>query len=478
MATNLRALVCATLGFVVLAVACGGESSKATPAPTATHTVAPSLQTPLPPGVDTPTPTPEYTGGLRTGVWVRVEGSGDCLNFRAGPATANSEGQPPVNSCQPDGFVGYILAGPLFGEGHWWWGIAGQGWAVEDFLVFQNSEDLNNKVVPQLAGLGKIAFWDMNSGIWVMDSDRSDRRKLVDTRSSVDDLRWAPDGQRLSFSASSRTEEGGTQDVVRVIDLEGRQQLEIPQATSAFWSPDGASLAFLGSVSHVETTLEGVPTVMDLATGETRAIGERSWFSEGPRWRPDGKMLVFSDGSGIHLVAPDGSGHRLIAGALRNAGSWPVNWSPSGTMLSLYYRERDQPEKYIVYDITQDQVVAAIELYPGGFDHNRCARAAVSEDYQTDWTPDGATLIFHTECGVAGENGVWVVDVATGERRLIPVWSAWFVDPAPDGRHLVFMAGGGTRQNWAGTIWVADVDGSPPVLLAEGWMPVWQPQPR
>ena len=359
MATNLRALVCATLGFVVLAVACGGDSSKATPAPTATQATVPSLQTPLPP-----------------------------------------------------------------------------------------SEDLDNKVVPQLAGLGKIAFWKPNSGIWVMNSDGSDRRRLVDIRQVstsdespwVSDLRWAPDGQRLSFSSSGRTKEGGVQDVVRVIDLEGRQQLEIPQATSAFWSPDGASLAFLGSVSHVETTLEGVPMVMDLATGETKAIGERSWFSEGPRWRPDGKMLVFSDGSGINLVAPDGSGHRLIAGVLRNAGSWPVNWSPSGTMLSLYYRERDQPEKYIVYDITQDQVVAAVELYPSGPAPLRCGRAAVSEDYQTDWTPDGATLIFHSECGVTGENGVWLVDLVTGERRLISAWTAWFVDPAPDGKHLVFMA--------------------------------------
>ena len=452
----------------LLAFACGGGSPKATPA--STETAVPSLQTPLPPGVDTPMPTPEYTGSLRTGVWVRVEGSGGCLNFRAGPATANSEGQPPVNFCQPDGFVGYVVAGPLSREGHWW-GIAGQGWAADDFLRPLDYEDLSSKVVPQLAGLGKIAFWKPNSGIWVMNSDGSDRHKLVDIRSSVDDLRWAPDGQRLSFSSSRRTEEGGTQHFVRVVDLEGRVQLEVPRATAAYWSPDGGSLAFVGDISSRAMLFEGVPTVMKLATGEIRAIGERSYFSEGPRWRPDGNMLAYSDGSGIHLVAPDGSGQRIIRLIPDGGSVWPVNWSPSGTMVSFFERESGQGEHFIVYDVTQDQVVAAIELYPSGPDPNRGGRDASNEDYQTDWTPDGATLIFHTVFGYTGENGVWLVDVATGGRRLIPSASASYVDVASDGRYLVFRAGGNS-------IWVAALDGSPPILLAEGWMPVWQPQPR
>jgi hypothetical protein len=140
-------------------------------------------------------------------------------------------------------------------------------------------------------------------------------------------------------------------------------------------------------------------------------------------------------------------------------------------MLSFFDRESGQRGHFIVYDIMRDQVVVAIELQPSGPAPNRCGRQAGNEDYQTDWTPDGATLILHTECGVMGENGIWMVDVATGARRLISAWKASFVDVAGDGKHLVFQA-------WGNSIWVADVDGSPPILLAEGWMPVWQPQPR
>ena len=390
MATNLRALVCATLGFVVLAVACGGDSSKATPAPTATQATVPSLQTPLPP-----------------------------------------------------------------------------------------SEDLDNKVVPQLAGLGKIAFWKPNSGIWVMNSDGSDRRRLVDIRQVstsdespwVSDLRWAPDGQRLSFSASGRTEEGGIQDVVRVIDLEGRQQLEIPQATAASWSPDGGSLAFVAEMSHGPMEVEGVPSVMNLATAETRAIGDQGWFSEGPRWSPNGSVLAWADTSAIHLAASDGSWHRLVLEAGAEGYGWAVNWSPMGNMLSFFEKRDGDVIGFIVYDVLAGRVLTAIQPYPSGQDPHRCQKHASNETFQTDWMPDGKALIFHGECGYTGENGVWIVDIATGERRLIPAESASYVDVASDGKHLVFQALGNS-------IWVADVDGSPPILLAEGWMPVWQPQPR
>lgn len=378
------------LALGLLAVACGGGSPKATPAPTATDTAAPSLQTPLPP-----------------------------------------------------------------------------------------SEDLDNKVVPQLGGLGKIAFWKPNSGIWVMNSDGSDRRKLVDIRqvstsdesSWVSDLRWAPDGQRLSFSVSSRTKEGGIQDVVRVIDLEGHQQIEIPQAIVASWSPDGGSLAFVAEMSHGPMEVEGVPSVMNLATAETWAIGDRGWFSEGPRWSPNGSMLAWADTSAIHLAASDGSWHRLVLEAGAEGYGWAVDWSPMGNMLSFFEKRDGDVIGFIVYDVLAGQVLTAIQPYPSGQDPNRCQKHASNETFQTDWTLDGKALIFHGECGYTGENGVWIVDIATGERRLIPAESASYVDVASDGRHLVFQA-------WGNSIWVAALDGSPSILLAEGSMPVWQPQPR
>lgn len=162
-------------------------------------------QRPTAPAVDrTPTPTPAYEGSLRTGIRVRVAGTGSCLNFRA---YVSLEDDVPVNFCRPDGMEGYISDGPVFADGHWWWGIAGQGWAVDDFLSFVREEDLKTKLVPELEGLGKIAYLGSDGGLWLTNADGSERRRLVDVDAlngtsvyvGLGGLQWSPDGQRISF---------------------------------------------------------------------------------------------------------------------------------------------------------------------------------------------------------------------------------------------------------------------------------------
>ena len=328
-----------------------------------------------------------------------------------------------------------------------------------------------------------------------MKADGSDQRLLVSTSGENEYfsfLAWSPTGDRLSFMASGWSADGGSWRTTRIVDLDGMVVAEHPELAAALWSPDGRRLSALRVYAPGEMMgYEATPVVVDLVTGVETIVGPRTFYDTAPVWNPSGTSLAFvctsttapesaSDGSvaeevhmdcggdGLRVVAADGSGPRVIMPFSPEEGVYFRNpsWRPSGDAIAVSsYSESGDCQGYVLVDAQTGSRISCFPLPPAGGFGGRCGSY---EDGATDWSSDGRHLIYHWEFG-AGRNGVWILDVATGQTHLVPSVPASFVTVASDGDHLAFASDG--------HIWAADMNGSSLTLLAEGSQPVWQPQP-
>ena len=460
----------AVTGFVfimmLIAAACG--DARGNPSPTDAVEPTPRSISTLALPVTTATEGLTYEGDLRVGVWARVEGTGDCLNFRFSDSTGARN---PINYCRPDGYEVYVVGAPRFNGDQWSWEIAGHGWAADDFLAFDREEDLETRVISGFAGLGKIAYIGPQGDLWVMHADGSNREKIVDIDPGVGpryspqigNPKWSPDGTEILVTFSMADEIGNWSTDLRVISLRGSTINEISSAASGSWSPDGGHVAFLHDFSDAGAgVVHATPAVYDLTTGVTTEIGPEGFYLEGPKWRSNDQLLYQGE-EGAHLVTADGVEVQML-----DAVGMPANWSPDGTRLSFLSHALDC-DGYVVYDVRMKSIELCA-LQPA-LDTNRGGRGGTAEDGQTDWSPDGRYFAYHTEWAVVDRSGVYVVDVHTGEQTLLQGWKPLLVSFAKDSRHLVF-------QTWhlgEPFIWVGDAENGDVTLLGEGSQPAWQP---
>lgn len=130
-------------------------------------------------------------------------------------------------------------------------------------------------------------------------------------------LRWAPDGQRLSVSQHR----GGDLHRLGVVDPNGGrvQWIRGNIGADADWSPDSRRLAF--TCSSYRTC------VADVASGRIRVVARSGYFE----WSPDGsRFAVASEG----LYVGHTGGGKLVRIA-RVHRAWSPRWSPDGRWISF-----------------------------------------------------------------------------------------------------------------------------------------------
>jgi Tol biopolymer transport system component len=125
---------------------------------------------------------------------------------------------------------------------------------------------------------------------------------------------WSPDGAEIVYHSMSQ---GGQRDVM-VVSADGMKTE--PVATSAAeeqhagWGSDGNSIIFDRSVGGGRKELvvsrrarRGAPweSPRPLATG-----------SADPKWSPDGHLIAYCFGGALLVIAPDGTGRRVIIPAV------------------------------------------------------------------------------------------------------------------------------------------------------------------
>ncbi len=129
--------------------------------------------------------------------------------------------------------------------------------------------------------------------LWRSRKDFGDPQQLTFPPLRVENPRWSPDGEQISFQGKAP---GQPWKIYAVSRSGGNpRQLTFGDRNETFsdWSPDGSRLVFGGPYHSQPETSEGPAPIqlLDLGTNELSVLpGSEGFF--GPRWSPDGRYLV------------------------------------------------------------------------------------------------------------------------------------------------------------------------------------------
>jgi hypothetical protein len=457
-------LVLALVGLTASLASCGeGEEPAVSPAPSSP---APTVRKVWPTTSPTPTivATPVYGGSLRVGAWAAIEPRHACLEVREWPRL---ESPSVVSDCFPEGYVSYLTDGPVYEDELWWWRLAGLGWVIDEALRFSH-EGLPWPERAELSDAGDIAFVGADGDVWIMKASGSEKRlltELPEPHGAIVQLIWSPQGDMLALSTFRPF-------AVLLIDAQGEIVREIDNAVWAYWSNDGSQLTYLSDIQEQYASVSGVPMLLDLACGEARPVADRlDSAQDGLKCSPVAPLLLYARPPDIHLVDLS-SGEpveRVIVPGSQGGGYLRPNWSPDGQSFSVLFRDISDGARdyYQVYSLAGERLPIRF------LEKSVCGRESTHEDWQTDWTPDGRYFLYHVTCPYIDlTGGIWAVDVLENRERRILSLKGASISISPDARYFAFAVGGRPLL-----MWVADIDGGNPALIAEGTLPAWRPSP-
>jgi Tol biopolymer transport system component len=183
--------------------------------------------------------------------------------------------------------------------------------------------------------------------VFVMNQDGTGQQLVSPAApSTVDDTQpaWSPDGTKIAF-ASTRGAGGGWN--IWVMNADGSNVHVLPGDLTQHpaWSPDGTQIAGdAGGAAVYVVNVDG--------TNERRLATAPQFYSdESPDWSPDGRTLVFSQGSGassaLHTVSADGTGEQQLTNGA--SADYDPSFAPDGT--KIVFRRRTQLGTYQLYTV-------------------------------------------------------------------------------------------------------------------------------
>lgn len=232
-----------------------------------------------------------------------------------------------------------------------------------------------------------------NMDVWIMNTDGSDKRKLVSNQGYDAYLpSWSPDGKRIVYMNMDKSEKEWENMSIWIINADGTNNFELASnAEFPKWSPDGTIIAY--------------------TTVDEKSDRIEEW--KGSLW----------------IINPDGTGKKRILIRV-NPGSFIFGkWSPDGTKINLFRENK--------------AVVLNTEEY-GDF-----WTIPIDDVYLLSWSPDGKKIIYTSE----GGSIIYIIN-SDGTREDIllsnpeiqigewgPLWS-------PDGTKITYSAGKTVKPEW------------------------------
>ncbi len=227
--------------------------------------------------------------------------------------------------------------------------------------------------------------------LYVVDVTDGANRMLVDHGASgvwLSEPSWSPDGLTLYFTRRAAIMEGdryrGERVSVERINTDGSgQETVVQNASSPSASADGRYLAYLAPVGGAESAKLWVATFDGQPPREV-VVGAQFTQLGSPRFSPRGTQLVFTAVGGPPNT-PVGTPTRL--GQFQDLFSPPVAYA-HGIPWDLWMVNPDGTGLIRLTDVGEDSPFPT-------------------------WAPDGSAIAF------SGENGLYLVDLATGATTIV-----------------------------------------------------------
>jgi len=212
-------------------------------------------------------------------------------------------------------------------------------------------DDNRSAALPDWSPDGRrIAFESNQSGafgIWVMNADGSDQKRLSGRKGFGDFYpSWSPDGTTLLYSHCPEVIGLGffSQCDINAMNADGSGKEALLSMgrwrnTRPQFSPDGRQIAF----GSDRGGLQGAIWVMRADGSSPRRLTKPVLRAFWPDWSPSGDRILFSDNccvqrSNLYTIRPDGSGlTKLTAVKAPSVNATFPSYSPDGTEISLFY---------------------------------------------------------------------------------------------------------------------------------------------
>src|SRR5262249_15118929 len=164
---------------------------------------------------------------------------------------------------------------------------------------------------------------------------------------------WSPDDREIVFHSLV---DGGQRDLF-VITSDGTRTDRVTSSSfqdeqHAGWGPDGNSLVFditppvgqnQSQAFIVKRSQHGAPW------GMPRQLTQHG--SSDPKWSPDGRWIAFCSEGKLRVIAPDGTGERVLVESRtpkEPEPAYPV-WSADGR--TIYYKAYDQDRNSTIWSV-------------------------------------------------------------------------------------------------------------------------------
>jgi len=358
---------------------------------------------------------------------------------------------------------------------------------------------LTNGAHPTWSPDGRRIAFIRDGNLWDMNIDGSQQTRLTNpTQPFVQEPFWLPDGSALLFAFVPPM--AGS---VYVVDVDGTGEVNLADGSGPVWSPDGTKIAFRGGGSGPALGSQDNIYVMNSDGTGVHKIGWSfqsdaisSCMSWRPyAWSPDGRFVTYyHDQQGVMLAPADGQSEPqlLVPGTA-------VDWSPDGDRFVYSEFDRNKGEcqiylkdfqgageaqwltegRHAVWSPDGQRIAFVKNETAGGGDvyvinvdgsgERKLMGVGPTNALPLAWSQDGSRLAVAT-------GGLFVVDLATGEKRKLsenaPYPPAW----SPDGTQLAFTFWEGDRPWQSASVYIVNADGSgQPQKLTDGSGPAWSP---